>query len=437
MVSPDIKPLGMSTSTKIGIGIIIASLILSVGFVIWFVAKQDTWEAEHQYQIMHLCQEIYPLLHSSDPNAGVQKYNDLLQLIGNRNLMDTDMSEAVSDIRKIAEPIKRELLEKQRFAEKQQKEEETLSKIKILESQAKAFVDSGDLEQGIEKYQQALDLIKDTQIDNADLAYLIGRISQAKTFASENLSNKKQIEETERKRIEEDKKLARIKANVKGGAWITKKAGNSETVRGLKIFAVKSVAKNEHLIAMLHATLEGDRERLRQAEDELARFEQLSKDLNEKMESSEDPEVLREGLYILVKILKSEVETRKRIHILEPILRDTESLIEEASKVNSTDPVDLKYIFSVLSEKAGEGENATWDSICRQLLVGQTHTDVDGKYSLELPGGEHYLYAMFDSAYSRVDWLIPIKVRDTKDIAIDFHNENAFRIINKNESSTQ
>jgi hypothetical protein len=66
-------------------------------------------------------------------------------------------------------------------------------------------------------------------------------------------------------------------------------------------------------------------------------------------------------------------------------------------------------------------------------LVGQTHTDIDGKYSIELPGGGYYLYATFDSAYSRVDWFVPIRIGEAKDISVDLLNENAFRITNKNK----
>jgi tetratricopeptide (TPR) repeat protein len=427
------EPSYMSTATKVGIGIITTGLILSIGFWIWLIANRDTWEIEHRYQVLHLCEEIYPLIQSNDPNAGVQKYNELLQLIGNRKLQDNDMNKVVSDIREVAEPVQKNLLKEQRRQKELQKEAETLSKLKELESEAKSFVNEGDFEQGIEKYQEALDLVKNTKSDNTDLISLIGRISQAKTLASEKLSHKKQIEEVERKRIEEDKKLARVKASVKGGAWITKKAGNSETIRGLKIFAIKSVAKNEHMIAMLQATLEGDRERLEKAKDEVAKYNQLEKELNEKMKGSKNPEVLREGLNLLIRIYEEENAAQKRVDTLEPILKNTEKKVGEASKVNSSAPIDLKLIFSVVSENAGEGENVTWNSICSQLLIGQTHTDVDGKYSIELPGGNYYLSAMFDSSYSRVDWLVPIRIGETKDVSVDLHNENAFRIINKND----
>jgi hypothetical protein len=108
-ITSDDETSGMDTATKVGIGIIITVLVLCIGFMIWFIANRDTWESEHRYQIMHLCEEIYPLLQSKDPNAGVQKYNDLLRLIGNRNLVDLDMNKAVSDIKEIAEPVKRRI----------------------------------------------------------------------------------------------------------------------------------------------------------------------------------------------------------------------------------------------------------------------------------------------------------------------------------------
>ena len=69
-----------------------------------------------------------------------------------------------------------------------------------------------------------------------------------------------------------------------------------------------------------------------------------------------------------------------------------------------------------------------------EQAVGSTHTDVDGKYRIELPVGSYYLYAAFESEYSGVDWFIPLQVLSNEEIKVDFHNENASRIDNKDTS---
>ena len=131
------------------------------------------------------------LIAANDSASGVKKYEELLSLVGKRNLNDPDLAKAVADARGAAEPAKRKIDEEQKLAEKRRKDAETVANLHAFKTQAKAFVEAGDFS-GIEKYKLGLDLIKNTQSDNADLAASVGRISHAMTLASAKLRAKRQ-----------------------------------------------------------------------------------------------------------------------------------------------------------------------------------------------------------------------------------------------------
>ena len=191
-------PSGLSSELKIVIGVCGTFSVLVVGFLLWFVAIRDPWESDHRTDVTRLSKETVDLIQAKDSANAVKKYEELLGLVGKRKLNDPELTKAVSDARNAAEPVKRKI-----------DGEQALSTIRGMEAQAKAFVEAGDLERGIEKYQQALDAIKDTHFDNAELAASVGRISQAKTFASAKLEEKRRGEEAERKRAEEEREMNR------------------------------------------------------------------------------------------------------------------------------------------------------------------------------------------------------------------------------------
>ena len=110
-----------------------------------------------------------------------------------------------------------------------------------------------------------------------------------------------------------------------------------------------------------------------------------------------------------------------------------EEQANQASRMAPDAPVDIRRIFSLYSEEAGDEETKVWAAICGQQGAGRVHTDVDGRYSIEVPSGDYYLYAIFESSYSRVVWFVPVKVAEPKDMAVDLHNENALTITNKKD----
>jgi hypothetical protein len=288
-------------------------------------------------------------------------------------------------------------------------EADKLVKLQTLESQAQSLIKNGDLKNGIDKYQEALDFIPKNQTNNRKFTEAVGRISQAKIEATALLEQIHRKIEEEQKLEEQKQRLANMRATVNGGAWLTRKAGNSEPIRGLNIEAIKSQGKNDHLLAILQAYLEFEMLALKSPESELQeKIRTISRDSSASVDMLE---IQRQYAIngILAKLAKRLVELEYKL-----------------GKVSRDKWIALN--------KAYMNIRITWESICLEQAVGSTHTDVDGKYRIELPVGSYYLYAAFESEYSSVDWFIPLQVLSNEEIKVDFSNENASRIDNKDTS---
>ena len=160
----------------------------------------------------------------------------------------------------------------------------------------------------------------------------------------------------------------------------------------------------------------GSRERSKAANDSVASWEKVVR---------ENPN----NEYIA-----ADLAPKKRLAALrEEAVKSIEKQIKSAAETPATASVDMRSIFSLLSQECGEEETKVWAAICSQQLAGTVHTDVDGKYSVDVPGGYYYLYAEFESEYSEVVWFVPVKIGEPNDMAVDIHNENAVRIINKKD----
>ena len=359
------QPSGLSSETKIiigGIGILAA---IVVGFSVWFFAIRDTWESDHRDDVLRLSEETVTLSQANNPD-GVKKYDELLRLVGKRTFTDAKLTKAVVDARDAAEPAKKKILEEQRLAEQRQKEAEVISKLGSLESQAKAFVDAGDFARGIEKYQQALDLIKDSQSSNAELAASVGRISQAKALAVTKLDAKRQEEETERKRIEEEKRMASVIGNVKGGAWITRKSGSSELARGLEVYLLRDGKVDA---ALVRAQFERNLARLN-SDCKQARNDYLQEKSRNDQKARETPDYPPyRGLEDLHKEVAGKLEALIKLR--------TEEMQQLKPRVT------VSEAYECIKDAASYYGDPDFSEILTTLNPKSTHADSDGKYTFE------------------------------------------------------
>jgi len=259
-------------------------------------------------------------------------------------------------------------------------------------------------------------------------------------------------------------RLANMRATVNGGAWLTRKAGNSEPIRGLNIEVLNPQGKNGHLLAILKACLEYhklvlefclelkiDEKSIESGEGSsaAAALARLDIERDKKNIESEHQYIssLQEKIRTISRDSSASVDMLEIQH--EYFIEDLR--VEQAKQVTKelwrrvarrvALGGDKGLVFyseqrdkSMTRDKAYENIRITWEAICLEQAVGSTHTDVDGKYRIELPVGSYYLYAAFESEYSGVDWFIPLQVLSNEEIKVDFHNENASRIDNKDTS---
>lgn len=363
---------GLTTTTKVVMGACGAVCIVLLGFLVWFIAARDTWELDNASRISAKLAEA-DRLQQTDFLTAYKTYDEVLKEAKPHKITDEQFGQKLAS----AEKARTALYPK--VQEKTQAEE--AEKRRLAEEKAKREAAERD------------------------------RIAAEK-------ERKRAAEEAERRRIEEEKRLASIRANIKGGAWLTKKAGNSETLRGLKIYVLRARVKKEQYQTMLHALLDGGRIRLQSAKDWEKALGELPFNFDALVEAK-------------AQVTRREMEAVKT-HLL--VLEAEEAVTRTPG--TATDQIDVDVIFRLFAEilpNSTERERSAWSAICSEQTVAVTHTDVDGKYSVAVSGGNYYLYATFTSSYSVVEWFVPVKVSEAKDVAVDLHNATAERITNKNE----
>ena len=172
-----------------------AFVLLAVASLAAWLALRDTWERDHGAELRRLGEQTIELLRAGKNDAGVAKYESLLAFLGQRQLEDPQLRQVLADAKHLAEPARQQLQEQRRQAELKRREVENLAKLQGLESQAKAFLQAGDLRNGIDKCQQALEFVRTSQTDNPAFAQAIRRLTDMKAGAEGQVASA----ETERK----------------------------------------------------------------------------------------------------------------------------------------------------------------------------------------------------------------------------------------------
>jgi len=385
------ESLGLETATKITLVVGGGVCILVLGFLVWFIAGRDTWELNNASRVSAKLDEA-DRLQQSDFVAAYKTYDEVLKEAKQHKIADSQFAQKLADAEKsrialypkVQEKIQAEEAEKRRLAEEEAR-----------------------------------------------------RAAEERQRVVEEENRKKEAMKAARKRIEEEKRLASVKANIKGGAWLRKKAGNSEILRGLQITVVRAHATKEQFQAMLQALLVGKKQRLEAAKDVVTYWEKhghnYGSDFSKKKLEKAKQEVLNREL--LVKdaeetIRKAATTTAKSVEIAD-IYSLYSGVLKESQNCVTIYHYDVHNDVLDYTIKSPEHERSAWATICAEQAVANVHTDVDGKYKIEVSGGYYYIYAIFDSSYSEAEWFIPVKVIETNNITVDLHNENAASITNK------
>lgn len=102
------------------IGCAAVVLVAVVSLTAW-LAFRDTWERDHGPELRQMGERTISLIRAGKDEEGVAKYEAMLALVGNRQLEDPQLRQAVADAKAKAEPVKRQLEEQRREVERQRR----------------------------------------------------------------------------------------------------------------------------------------------------------------------------------------------------------------------------------------------------------------------------------------------------------------------------
>jgi len=193
--------------------------------------------------------------------------------------------------------------------------------------------------------------------------------------------------EAERRRLKEEAELAKIKASLAGGAWVIKGGGQSDILRGLSIYVLRSeVARRELDDAVSVMKRQPD-------------FDQFGGDATDLHARPPDDRVRLAWLFRGVRHRKQDDDSGgARIRRIE--------------------------------------HDRVWPVIAASAVAAEAETNIDGKYKIpELKGGKYLVYALHQTSFSLIEWLVPLEITQPGEVTLDLYNKNAETIINKSDNN--
>ena len=157
----------------------------------------------------------------------------------------------------------------------------------------------------IAKYEELLSYVGTRQVTDISAIKAMAEARAAAESVKKRLLDKRQMDEQRKKdeesRAKEEQQMASVKAQVTGGAWLTKKAGNSEPLRGLNIYFIRSQATTVQKLAMLtaqiretkatiDATISERRSETIKSNEEIRKFKETISELKENVRTGGDAE---------------------------------------------------------------------------------------------------------------------------------------------------
>lgn len=114
-----------------------------------------------------------------------------------------------------------------------------------------------------------------------------------------------------------------------------------------------------------------------------------------------------------------------------------QSAIDAAHNFSGDEPINLKQVYALLRLAAPQFERASKDllflSLAERLAIAKGVTNIDGKYDVKIPGGHFYLYAIYMTDYSLIEWMVPFDFDESGEKSLDLFNESASMILNKSD----
>jgi hypothetical protein len=205
----------------------------------------------------------------------------------------------------------------------------------------------------------------------------------------------------------DNEKLSKFHAEIRGGAWLTNKLGQSNVLRGLRVYLLRSSAPKVEISDLLARA--NDRAVLRRSAEET--FVQGS-------QGAVDPKIVES----LRKSRLTEMQTLRAVALPDRWLYPTDTfhnLIRDSSL-----GLPLNRIT----------EDDLWPPAVERLTVQQTTTDIEGKYKFaDVRGGVYYVHALFATDHAVAEWLSTVVVQNNEAASIDLYNDTAVSIVNQSD----
>jgi hypothetical protein len=245
---------------------------------------------------------------------------------------------------------------------------------------------------------------------------------------------------------------SRHSANITGGAWSLKNNGTSDLLRGMNVYLLRaecsgtSVRQCYQAIAAL--VKQGAADARKQCQDDAARARKQGQDLAEiSRKSAKRARAEKDDFGIWKKVAEdaearaketleeAEAEAKKTIDEAEAGAKVKDnyaaSIIAESTKLPDRMSVGDAYqaIRRVADSRPGGKRSPLlgyFADVRKGCLHATAQVNIDGKFSFEtVPSGKYYLYAMWSTEFSSVEWLVPVDVKGSGPVSQDLFNDTA------------
>lgn len=398
--------------------IIVVALIATLsaaGVLTWFFGFRDTWEADNAFRIRQLAEATIAFKSANQEQEAFKNAVELDTLVGQRRLNDPQLRDLVERSRTELRPLLEAAATKRR---RDQIDAIARSVNEALDG-ATLALEKGDLNVARDGLRKAESLIGEGKPSPGEADDALRRTAAFRTRLAEREAAVRAEAERAREAKARAAELAKLRVTVSGGAWVTRKPGNSDPLRGLEIYFMPSMIPAASAVRYFEAVASSYRVSLEVDENSL---EERQKRLR-----SAEYESVREVWR------KSVAEIESRIADSKLGLSIAELGLAASRAKQADELVDSTLLRPRGFRDPPDGVTRAWIELAQSAAIGKASTSVDGKYNLTLPGGMYLAVARAETEYWRMSWAIPVTLDGADPKQLDFHNATADLVENTND----
>jgi hypothetical protein len=243
------------------------------------------------------------------------------------------------------------------------------------------------------------------------------RLEDARQAKIEEARLKKERDEENAREKEELSRLAQFTATVTGGAWVVKKDGHSEIIRGLNVSLIRAKIPRGELGQIIDVMLRYVLKRADRLDAQIKSLEASGQDASDCRKQGKLYVNLAATFFLMKDYDPDElVDVTKLYVLIRQAQTGDEAIISDAKKYDAI----------------------TWDIFWPEAMTKfdarKAVTNIDGKFKIDgVRGGKYLLYAKHVTEYSLIEWLVSLEVGQSGEVSKDLFNEDAILILNKND----